>query len=356
MFDTIKEKVANNIRLSREEGIYLYTKCDFLDLAALARQRKISLTEDKVYFNVNCHINLSNVCISRCKFCAFGVDPDHPSAYLMSREEAFAYGSKYVDSGITEFHIVSAMHPDMPFEYYLEIVSDFYKHYPKIHIQAFTAVEIVHFAKIANKSVREILTELKTAGLGSIPGGGAEILNDNIRNQLCPKKATSAEWLEVHKIAHELNIKTNCTMLYGHVESIEDRIDHMITIRELQDIAPGFQSFIPLPFLPSNTGLTEIKRSSAVEDLRTIAVARLMLDNIEHIKAFWIMLTLPIAQIALDFGADDVDGTVIEEKIMHAADVETEKGISKSRMIDLIKEAGYKPCERDTLYNIVRTF
>lgn len=354
--ESIREKVYDHNRLTREEGVYLYTECDLLDLAEMARFKKMQISGQHVFFNVNCHINLSNICVSRCKFCAFGRDKHDEGAYLMTAEEAFQYGSQYVNSGITEFHVVSAMHPDMPFSYYLDVISRLHRAYPDIHIQGFTAVEIFHFSRISELPVKEVLQQLKEAGLGSIPGGGAEILKDEIRKQLCPNKASSQDWLDVHRRAHELSIKTNCTMLYGHMETLEDRIDHMISLRTVQDQAPGFQSFIPLPFLPDNTGISHLKRTSAVDDLKTIAISRLMLDNIEHIKAFWIMLTLPIAQVALDFGADDVDGTVVEERIMHAANVGTEKGISKSHMIRLISESGYIPCERDTLYNILHRY
>lgn len=353
----IKEKIMNNIRLSREDGIFLYHDNDLLWLARLARHRKIETSGRNVYFNVNRHINLTNICVSRCKFCAFGVDREGPGGpYIMSRQEAFEYGAEAVGKGITEFHIVSALHPDMPFDYYVDVVRQFHEAYPDIHIQAFTAVEIFYFTQISGLSIREVLSKLQEAGLGSMPGGGAEILNDDIRRELCPKKAMSDEWLEVHRTAHHLGIKTNCTMLYGHIESIDDRIDHMIRLRDLQDEQPGFQAFIPLPFLPDNTNLTNIKSTSAVENLKTLAISRLMLDNIPHIKAFWIMLGLPIAQVSLDFGADDIDGTVVEERIMHAAGAQTSRGITRDDLVGLIRESGYIPVERDTLYNTVRVY
>lgn len=353
----IEDKLKNHERLSLEDGIYLYQNNDLLWLAGLARSKKIEASGQNVFFNANRHINLTNICVSRCKFCAFGVDNDGPGGpYIMSREDAFAYGAEAVGTGITEFHIVSALHPDMPFDYYVDIVSKFHQTYPDIHIQAFTAVEIFYFTQISGLSIREVLITLKKAGLGSMPGGGAEILNDDIRRELCPRKAMSDDWLEVHRTAHELGIKTNCTMLYGHIESIEERIKHMMRLRDLQEHAPGFQAFIPLPFLPENTGLTHLKRTSAVEDLKTLAISRLMLDNIDHIKAFWIMLGLPIAQVSLDFGADDIDGTVVEERIMHAAGAQTRKGITREELVALIRESGYIPVERDTLYNVVNLY
>ncbi len=355
--EEIKNKVNARERLSREDGICLYQSNDLLAIGEMAKAQKLSVSGRRVYFNVNRHINLTNICVSRCQFCAFGVDEDGNSGpYLMSPDEAFAYGAEAVDYGITEFHVVSAMHPHMGLDYYIEVISRLHKAYPDIHIQAFTAVEIFHFSKISGLTVREVLQQLKDAGLGSIPGGGAEILNDDIRQELCPRKASSDEWLNVHRMAHQMGIKTNCTMLYGHIEKIEDRVEHLLRLRDLQDEAPGFQAFIPLPFLPENTKISHLKRTGAVDDLKTIAISRLMLDNIEHIKAFWIMLGLPVAQIALEFGADDIDGTVVEERIMHAAGASTEKGISKEELVHLIKESGYIPTERDTLYNIIREF
>ena len=217
-------------------------------------------------------------------------------------------------------------------------------------------MEVFHFARMAGLSVREVLQILKDAGLGSMPGGGAEVFNDDLRRSLCPKKAMSEDWLEVHRVAHELGIKTNCTILFGHVETIEDRINHMLKLRELQDEVPGFQSFIPLPFLPENTHMANIKRTTALDDIKTLAISRLMLDNIDHIKSFWIMLGIPIAQISLYFGADDLDGTIVEERIMHAAGATTDRGIGREHIIQLISEAGYIPTERDTLYNIIRTY
>ena len=352
----IADKVHNDVRLSKEDGLYLYRSNDLLAIGEMARYKKLKTSGRNIFFNVNRHINLSNICVSKCNFCAFGLDNEDTGAYVMTPDEAFNYGAEAVDYGITEFHIVSALHPDKPFDYYLEIVSRLHSAYPQIHIQAFTGVEINYFAQISGLSIRGVLQTLKDAGLGSMPGGGAEILNDRIRHQLCPKKASSEEWLNVHRTAHQLGLKTNCTMLYGHVESIEERIDHFISLRELQDQAPGFQAFIPLPFLPENTQLSQLKRTSAVDDIKTLAISRLMLDNIAHIKAFWVMLGIDVAQLSFNFGSDDIDGTVVEERIMHAAGATTQKGISKEDLIHLVKEAGFIPTERDTLYNVLREF
>lgn len=352
----IKEKVANGIRLTKEDGLYLYNSADLLSIGQIAKEKKKQVSGDYVFFNVNCHINLTNICVSKCKFCAFGVDENAPKPYAMTPEQAFDYASQAVNQGITEFHIVSALNPKLSLDYYVDVISRLKKAYPHILVQALTAVEIVYLANINNLSPKEVLLTLKNAGLDAIPGGGAEILDDRIRKELCPRKASSEEWLEVHRLAHELGIKTNCTMLFGHIETYEDRINHLLKLRQLQDEAPGFKAFIPLPFLPENTGLAHLNKTTAIDELKTIAISRLMLDNIEHIKAFWIMLGIPVAQIALEFGADDLDGTIVEEKIMHAAGAKTEKGIPKEKIIRLIREAGYIPAERDTVYNIIATY
>ncbi|MDH7496939.1 MAG: aminofutalosine synthase MqnE [Syntrophomonadaceae bacterium] len=355
-WEGICEKVRAGQRLDREEGLYCFEHPDLLELGALAREVKRARTGREVYFNVNRHLNLTNVCVSRCKFCAFGKDPGDAGAYVMSVEEAVRLAREALPLNITELHVVSGLHPELPFEYYLEVVGALRREFPGIHIQAFTAVEIQYFSDISGLPVREVLLRLKDAGLGSLPGGGAEILKDELRVTTCPRKATSAQWLEVHRTAHQLGLRTNCTMLYGHIESRADRIDHMLALRELQDETGGFQAFIPLPFHPENTAMSHLRRTSAVEDLRTLAVSRLVLDNIDHIKAFWIMLGIPVAQVSLEFGVDDLDGTVVEERITHAAGATTEVGIAKEELLRLIREAGWVPVERDTVYRVVQRF
>ncbi|MDF2569247.1 MAG: mqnE [Sporomusa sp.] len=354
----IEQKVYNSERLTREDGLSLLKCNDLLRIGALARLMKQRKSGNNVYFNVNRHINLTNICAARCNLCAFGCDADASQAYVMKPEEALAIARQAVKDTpeMTELHIVSALHPDKPFDYYAGIISRIHLEFPKLHLKAFTAVEIAHFAKIAKLSIREVLTILKEAGLGSMPGGGAEILNDRVRQILCPNKATAAEWLEVVRTAHQMGIRSNATMLYGHVETQEERIDHLLTLRELQDETGGFQAFIPFPFHPDNTGLSEIKRTTAWEDLKMLAVSRIMLDNFDHVKAFWIMLTVPIAQVSLGFGIDDLDGTVVEEKIIHAAGAKTALGISKQDIIAFIRETGNVPVERDTLYREVRVY
>jgi len=352
----IEEKVISGGRLSREEGIALYGINDILVLGALARFVKEKKTGNYAYFNVNRHINLTNVCVSRCKFCAFSADKDDAHAYTMTLEEALGRALEAPNLGATELHIVSGLHPDLPFDYYLEIISECKKALPDIHIQAFTAVEIDYFTQLTGLTIREVLEKLKEAGLGSMPGGGAEIFSGRVRGLTCEKKASGEQWLEVMRIAHELGLKSNATMLYGHVETVEERIDHLIKLRELQDETGGFQSFIPLPFHPDNTELAGVKRTTAFDDIKTFTISRLMLDNFDHVKAFWIMLGLKLAQLSLDFGVDDLDGTVVEEKITHSAGAQTEESIEKEELIRLIKDAGRTPVERDTLYNTIRIY
>lgn len=355
---SIEQKISRGERLTRDDGLFLLKSNDLLRIGALARLVKQLKSGNKVYFNVNRHINLTNVCTARCKLCAFGCDADASQAYVMEPEKALAIARQAVADApeMTELHIVSGLHPDKPFTYYADIIRSIHREFPALHIKAFTAVEIAHFAKIAKLSIHEVLTILKEAGLGSMPGGGAEILNDRVRRILCPDKATAAEWLEVARTAHQLGIRSNATMLYGHVETPEERIDHLLTLRQLQDETGGFQAFIPFPFHPENTGLSDLKRTTAWEDLKMLAISRLMLDNFDHVKAFWIMLTVPIAQISMGFGIDDLDGTVVEEKILHAAGAKTAIGISKQDIIAFIRETGNIPVERDTLYREVRVY
>ncbi len=355
-FKEISEKVEKNIRLTKEDAMVLMESNDILSIARLADRVRQKKSGDYVFFNVNRHINLTNICVSRCKFCAFSRDKEDADAYAMSLDEVEKIARSAMDIGITEFHIVSGLHPDFPFQYYVDVLSCLKNLMPDVHIQAFTAVEIAYFSKISGLSIREVLTTLKNAGLGSLPGGGAEILNHRVRQAVCSKKATADEWLEVMRTAHSLGLKSNATMLFGHIETIEERIDHLLRLRELQDETGGFQSFIPLPFHPQNTQLTEYKKPSAFESLKMLAVSRLVLDNFPHIKAFWIMLGLKVAQLSLLFGVDDLDGTVVEEKITHAAGAETEQSITREELLQLIYEAGRIPVERDTLYNFIKIY
>jgi aminodeoxyfutalosine synthase len=352
----IREKVEKGIRLSKSDALMIMNSNNIIYLGKLANILKERKIGNYAYFNVNCHINLTNICVSRCKFCAFSRDKTDHDAYTMTIEEVLEVAHSARHIGITELHIVSGLHPDLPFDYYLDVIKRLKEAMPEIHIQAFTAVEINYFSKISNLSAQEVLMRLKEAGLGSLPGGGAEILNHRVREAVCPGKASSEEWLEIMKTAHNLGIKSNATMLYGHIETPEERIDHLLSLRKLQDETGGFQSFIPLPFHPQNTKLTGFKKPTAFENLRMLAISRLVLDNFQHIKAFWIMQGLKTAQLSLLFGVDDLDGTVVEEKITHAAGAETDKSISREELLDLIFATGRVPVERDTLYKVLRVY
>ena len=346
------EKARCGERLNFAEALALYQSDDLLKLASLAQIVKERKSGHNVYYNVNRHINLTNICVSGCPLCAFGCTADNERSFIMELEDvARIVRRTALDTpDISEIHMVSALHPDKPFSYYVDIVAVVKEILPNVHLKAFTPVEIVHFAKISGFTIRIVLQRLQAAGLDSLPGGGAEILDDTVRKIICPRKATTAEWIEVMTTAHALGLPTNATMLYGHIETVAQRIEHLITLRDIQDQTGGFQAFVAFPFHPANTGFTDIKRVTSWEDLKMIAISRLVLDNFDHIKAFWMMLTLPIAQLALTFGADDLDGTVVEEKIIHAAGATTKTGITKTEIISLVRETGYLAVERDTFY------
>lgn len=346
-------KIRRGGRLDLDEALALYEHNDLLLLASLARTVKEGKSGRDVYFNVNRHINLTNICAARCPLCAFGRDRDGAGAYVLDREEVVAVARRAAEEApdLSEIHMVSALHPDKPFSYYRDIVAAVRAALPQVHIKAFTPVEICHFAAIGGLPVGGVLQALKAAGLDSLPGGGAEILDDGIRSVICPRKASSAQWTEVVKTAHRLGIPTNASLLYGHIETPRQRLEHLIKLRAIQDETGGFQAFVAFPFHPENTGLPQLARVGAWEDLKMVAMARLLLDNFDHIKAFWMMLTLPVAQLALAFGADDLDGTVAEEKIIHAAGATTGTSIAREDIIAIIREAGYIAVERDTFYN-----
>ena len=295
--------------------------------------------------------------MASCKLCAFGRKPEMPGAYTMALEDAFRIAGNGWTEAITEFHIVGGLHPDLPFQYYVDLIRGLKERFPSVHLKAFTAVEIGYYAHITQLSVREILSQLKDAGLGSLPGGGAEIFAPAVRRVICDHKIGAHMWLKIHRTAHELGLRSTATMLYGHIESDEDRTDHLMQLRKLQDETHGFETFIPLAFHPANTELGKmINRSETTGfmDLKNVAVARLLLDNFPHIKAYWVMMTPRVAQVALKFGADDLDGTVVEEKIYHDAGAETPQVMTRQEIIRLIREAGQEPFERDTLYRPVK--
>ncbi len=355
----IADKVFAGERLDFDDGVTLYNSSDLLAIGALAHHVREKLHGKRTHFNVNRHINPTNVCVASCKLCAFGRKPDAPGAYTMALEEAFRTAGENWTEAVTEFHIVGGLHPDLPFQYYVDLLCGLKERFPSVHLKAFTAVEIAYYAHITRMTVQEILERFKDAGLGSLPGGGAEIFAPAVRRVICDHKIGAHMWLKVHRTAHELGLHSTATMLYGHIESSEDRADHLVQLRNLQDQTKGFQTFIPLAFHPANTELgklVEWDETSGFMDLKNIAVSRLMLDNFPHIKAYWIMMSPRVAQIALRFGADDLDGTVAEEKIYHDAGAKTPQVMTRQQIVRLIKEAGFEPFERDTLYRpVMRT-
>jgi aminodeoxyfutalosine synthase len=319
-------------------------------LANLVRER---LHGDLAYFNVNRHINPTNVCVASCRLCAFGRKKGDAGTYTMALEEAWETAATGYTEAVTEFHIVGGLHPDLPFEYFMDLVRGLKVRFPKVHVKAFTMVEVAFLAKRGKMTIAETLGRMKEAGVDSMPGGGAEIFADRVRHIICDHKIDGGEWLETARMAHRMGLRSNATMLYGHVENEEDRVDHLLKLRAVQDETGGFQTFIPLAFHPDNTVLSHIPRTTGMLDIRQIAVGRLLLDNFSHIKAYWQMMTPKISQIALRFGADDVDGTVIEEKIYHDAGATTPQGMRRRDLIRLITEAGREPFERDTMYRAV---
>lgn len=354
-FAAVCDKVAAGERLSFDDGLFLYDPAVPLnDLGRLANRVRERFNGNYAYYNINTHLNPTNVCVYRCTFCAFRSDLRDPEGYLMSDERILARGQEAVDSGCTEMHIVGGLHHRMQFEWYKGIIELLHDAYPQLHLKGWTAVEIDWFRHLTRRPVRDILQELIEAGLGSMPGGGAEIFHPEVRDRICEHKADAYNWLDIHRTAHGLGLRSNCTMLYGHVEKPFHRIDHLVRLRELQDETGGFQTFIPLAFHPDNTGLAHIEKPSSLVDLRTMAIARLMLDNIPHVKAYWIMLGVGVAQAALSYGADDLDGTVRHELIYHDAGATTPEALTVDEIRRLIVEAGREPLERDTLYRRVR--
>ena len=349
----IYKKVVDGKRLSREDGLRLYESNDVLQIGRMADIMKERKSGDKTFYIVNRHINYSNICKNQCRFCAFSKEEGDEGSYAMTLDEVMNEARGVVEQGATEIHIVGGLHPKLGFDYYLEMLGRLHKRYPQVHLQAFTAVEIAHLGERAGLSVKDTLVALKQAGLGSIPGGGAEVFSSRVRKELCPDKLEGEGWLGVMREAHRLGLKSNATMLYGHMESAGERIDHMLELRGLQDETGGFMSFIPLAFHSDNTLLEESPRTTAALDLKTLAIGRLMLDNFPHIKAFWIMLGVKLAQVSLSFGVDDIDGTVLVERITHSAGADTPEELSVGEIVKLIEESGHRPVERDTLYREV---
>lgn len=350
----IREKVESGQRLSFEDGLALEASNDLFTLGELANLVRERYNGDFGYYNINTHLNPTNVCVYKCDFCAFRADLNDPRGYVMSEAQVKERAGQARERGATELHIVGGLHHKLPFSWYVDVVRWVKEAAPEIHVKAYTAVEIEWFRKIERGStIESILKRLIDAGLGSLPGGGAEIFHPEVREQICGAKASTETWLEVHRTAHKLGLHSNATMLYGHIDRPLHRIDHLIRLRELQDETGGFQTFIPLAFHPDNSRMDEIPRPSGVMDLKQMAIARLMLDNFPHIKAYWVMLGIKTAQVALAFGADDIDGTVVHEKIYHDAGSDSPQEVCVADIERLIREAGRIPVERDTLYHRV---
>jgi aminodeoxyfutalosine synthase len=349
----IHRKVLAGERLSLADGLKLYQSSDILAVGWLANLVRERINGNNAYFIYNQHINYSNICTNLCKFCAFGRPKDDDLAYEMSIAEVKDKVGQRLAEPIAEIHMVGGIHPDLPFSYYIELLRGIKEVRPEVHIQAFTCVEIAHLAGLCGESVGKTLEILREAGLDSLPGGGAEVFSKRIRERTCSDKLPGKEWLAVAQTAHRHGFRTNATMLYGHIETFEERLEHLDALRLAQDDTGGFLAFIPLAFHPKNTELAMLSSTTGIDDLKNIAVARLMLDNFAHIKAYWVMIGPKLAQIALSFGADDLDGTVKEEVITHMAGAETAQAIGSETLIKLIAEAGRVPVERTTLYDVI---
>lgn len=356
----IAEKVEAGERLSRDDAIALFETDDLLAVGGMADLVNRRMNGDRVFYVANQHINPTNVCILNrvCVFCSYGVRPLADDAYTMSLDEVFSEAEAANRSPTREFHIVGGLHPKLKLEYYTEMIRGLKERHPAVHVKALTAVEIAHLARIEGCSNRDVLEELLAAGLDAMPGGGAEVFSPAVRSTIADRKLAAEDWLDVHRQAHALGIPTNCTLLYGHVETAADRVDHMLMLRELQDETGGFSTFIPLAWHPDNTALgrelaLEGRRTGGVDDLKALAVGRLLLDNVPHIKTHWIMVTTKLSQIALSFGVDDLEGTVVLEKITHTAGADTPIGLDLEEIVRLIRDAGKTPVERDSLYRAV---
>jgi len=350
--EDIAEKVLAHERLSHDDGLRLY-KADLHAVGALANHVRERLHGDLAYFNVNQHVNYTNICNKLCRFCAFQRLPGQAGAYWMTPEEAAAKVTAQLGEPVTEVHMVAGIHPKLEYSYYLELLRAVKRARPSIHVKAFTMVELDQIAKKAKKPLEQVLPELVAAGLGSVPGGGAEIFAERVHKESYHLKISGEQWLEIARKVHKAGLKSNCTMLHGHIETLEERVDHLERLRHLQDETHGFQTYIPLSFHPENSEMSHVPGPTALDELREIALGRLMLDNIPHIKAYWILMDIPIAQLALSYGADDVDGTVVEEKIYHEAGATTPQKVQRAELIRWIEDAGRVPVERDTLYNVV---
>lgn len=349
----VGEKFFSGQRLDLADGLTCLQTPDLLGLGSLASAAKRSRYRDRVFYVVNRHLNYTNICINGCKFCAFYRSPGSTDGYLMSPEEAADEVRASCADGLREVHLVGAVNPEADFSYYLDLLKAIKHACPQVSLKAYTAVEIDRIAKLASLSWSDCLLALREAGLDAMPGGGAEVFSERIHQELFPSKIGADAWLAIHGTAHRLGIGTNATMLFGHVETLTERVEHLLRLRAQQDETGGFRAFIPLVFHPGNTPLAHLPAPTGVDILKTIATARLILDNMPHIKAYWVMLGLKLAQTALHFGADDLEGTIVKEKIAHQAGAKTAAGLSRGELEDLIVEAGFRPVERDTFHKSV---
>ena len=350
----VASKLEAGARLSLDDGVRLFECPDLFAVGWLANRERERRHGHDTFFNHNLRLEATNVCVASCLFCSFArLQPGDTGAYTMSLEQAWEKLRERDDQALTEVHVVNGLHPDLPFEYYTELLRGFKQIRPDIHLKCFTAVEIAFFADLYGKTDEQVLRELIDAGLDSLPGGGAEVFSDRVRQKICHDKCGTARWLDVHRTAHRLGMRSNVTMLYGHIETDRERVDHMLQARALQDDTGGFQAFIPLAFHPDNNQMRKLPAPTAADSLRVHAVARLMLDNIPHVKAFWIATGLEVAQTSLWFGVDDLDGTIQEERIYHMAGAPTPEAMTPQQISTLIRDAGRRPVERDTLYNLV---
>lgn len=349
----IADKVLAGERLSADDGLRLFESPELAAIGALANVVRERRHGDRTWFNRNLHINATNVCEASCIFCSFArLKTGDPGAYTMSIDEAVGRLRALRGQFVTEVHTVNGLNPDLPWGYYVDFLRALKAERPDLHIKGFTAVEIHYFSEKYGKTYEEVLTELREAGLGSLPGGGAEIFAPRARKKLCPDKVSTEGWLEVHRTAHRIGMRSNCTMLFGSIERLEERVDHILRLRALQDETGGFQTFIPLKFHNENNRLARLDEPTDADCLKTMAVSRLLLDNVSHVKAYWPMLGVQLAQLSLSFGVDDLDGTVHEERIYHMAGAKTPQELRRAELIALIRRAGRVPIERDTLYRV----
>ena len=355
--DALKDvygKVKKGIRLSREDGLLLYRTHDLNGVGRMADHVRRQRHGNDAFYVYNQHLNYTNICKNRCLFCAYAVDKGDDGAYLWQMDEIEKRLMARIDEPVNELHIVGGLHPSLGFDYFTDLLKTVKRIRPTAKIKAFTSVEIDYLSNLSGLSVEDTIGALKKAGLDMMPGGGAEVMSERVRKQLFPKKVPGHRWLEIMEAVHRAGIPTNATMLYGHIEILEERVDHLLALRELQDRTGGFSAYIPLAFHSQNTGLSHLPPTTAVDDLKNIAIARLLLDNFDHIKAYWVMIGEKLAQVALNYGADDLDGTIIEERITHEAGATSAKGLTRDEMERMIRDAGFVPVERDTFYNALR--